>query len=221
MASGPLARVVRRIWPAVPVALAVVVLGPTGSSWVSGETTTTVPGAVNPAVTTVPEGCPPRPGAQAVFVGVARRIADGEVVFEVSQLRSGSLEGFAADGAATVVYGSDARLLSTGRTYIVGVTATSAGRLASSVREDTEPFGGAAVIGVTDQVRCPVFENAARTLSAEGTPLESGVLSGLGRQRWSLVLALVAPVGAALAGLYALAAWSRARNAAGRPRRGA
>jgi hypothetical protein len=157
----------------------------------------------------------------AVFVGTARRIAAGEVVFEVGQVRAGSLEGFSTESSVTVAYGSDSRFLTTGETYIVGVSVASSGsRLVSSVREDTDNFGGAAVVGVTEQLRCPVFENPARTLSAEGTVLESGVTSLLGERRWAIVAALLVPLAAALAGLYALSTWARNARVSGRPRRG-
>jgi len=211
------------VWRLLPrvvplVAVPVVLVGGAGS--VAGETTTTIPGAVSPAVTTIPEGCPQRPIPQAVFVGSARRISGGDVAFEVVQIRAGSLDGFAAESAVTVAYGSDARFLEVGRSYIVGVSAASSGtRLVSSVRADTENFGGAAVVGVAEQLRCPVFENPARTLSAEGTVIESGVLSLLGEKRWSIVLAILAPAGAVLAALYATATWVRNARVSGRPRR--
>lgn len=214
----------RRLLPWVMPCLAVPVLALGGAGRATGDTTTTIPGAVSPAVTTIPEGCPPRPVPQAVFVGTARRISGGEVAFEVAQLRAGSLEGFATGSAVTVAYGSDARFLSVGTTYIVGVAAASSGsRLVSSVREDTDNFGGAAVVGVTEQLRCPVFENPTRTLSARGTVLESGVASLLGGERGSILIALLAPTAAALAALYAVAAWARSARSprvSGRQRRG-
>lgn len=190
---------------------------PYGAAVVSGETTTTLAVAttVPSAVTTIPEGCPARPAAQAVFLGVARKIARAEVAFEVTQLRIGSVDGYLSGGLVAVVYGSDARFLAVGETYLVGVKADSAtGRLVSTVRDDTSLFGGAEIAGQDAGGLCPMFEDPGRTLHPDGAALDSGMLTELFSRPMSILLAVAVPPVVALGALVAAVWWKRARRQA-------
>lgn len=181
----------------------------------TGETSTTVAAAttVPSAVTTVPEGCPSRPVAQAVFVGVARRIARAEVAFEVTQLRAGSVDGFQSGGLVSVVYGSDAQFLKVGAPYLVGVMADGAtGRLTSTVRDDTALFGGAEIAGQDAAELCPRFESPGRTLHVDGTALDSGVFTELFSRPVNILLALALPPVVALGALLTAVWWKRSRR---------
>lgn len=199
------------------VAMTLVAWGfsPFGAAVVSGATTTTVAATttVPSAVTTIPEGCPARPVAQAVFLGVARKIARAEVAFEVTQLRIGSVEGYLSGGLVAVVYGSDARFLTVGETYLVGAQADSAtGRLVSTVRDDTSLFGGAEIAGQDAGGLCPMFEDPGRTLRPDGAPLDSGMLTELFSRPMSILLAVAVPPVVALGALVAAVWWKRARR---------
>lgn len=188
---------------------------PVGVAVVSGATSTTaaVTTTVPSAVTTIPEGCPTRPAAQAVFVGVARRVERSEVAFEVTQLRIGSVEGYLSGGLVSVVYGSDSRFIAPGGTYLVGVMADSTtGRLVSSVRDDTSLFGGAEIAGQDGGRLCPAYENPGRTLHPDGTALDSGMLTELFSRPFSILVAVAVPPVAALAALVAAVRWKRARR---------
>ena len=189
----------------------------------NGATTTTpVAGCINPAttttstttttslpmaVTTVPEGCALPPTAQAVFVGTVTSVDPVNAVFTVNQLRAGSLDGYAANGSVQVRYGSDAKYLDVGESYLVGVEQDSVTlRLTSTLRDRAELFGGAEVAG--SQTRCPEHEAAARTLNIDGTPIAAGLLDKLFEQPWRLVVALLVPPALVLFALFALV-WFR------------
>ncbi|MEY4391899.1 MAG: hypothetical protein RLZZ544_608, partial [Actinomycetota bacterium] len=89
----------------------------TSTSTTTSTTTTTLPSAV----TTVPEGCPLPPTAQAVFTGKVQSIDPVAATFLVQQVRAGSLEGYAAADTVEVRYGGDVKFLEVGGQYIVGV----------------------------------------------------------------------------------------------------
>ncbi len=188
-----------------------------------GATTTTpVVGCINPAttttstttttslpmaVTTVPEGCSLPPTAQAVFVGTVTSVDPVNAVFTVNQLRAGSLDGYAANGSVQVRYGSDAKYLEVGTSYLVGVEQDSVTlRLTSTLRDRAELFGGAEVAG--SQTRCPEYEAAARTLNIDGTSISAGMLDKLFEQPWRLAVALAVPPALVLFALFALV-WFR------------
>lgn len=160
----------------------------TTTSTTTTSTTTTLPSAV----TTVPEGCPFPPSAQAVFVGTVQTIDPVSATFAVSQVRAGSLEGYAANNAVEVRYGGDVKFLERGSEYIVGVALDPVTqKLSSTVRDPAELFGGNEVAGGGAQ--CPSFEAAARTLHTDGTSIESGVFSNFLSEPLRLVAALVVP----------------------------
>lgn len=71
------------------------------------------------------------------------------------------------------------RYLDIGEQYVVGAGTNSiTKRLVSTVREPAPLFGGDQVVGVNDSdVDCPPFEDPTRTLTLQGTSVESGVLA--------------------------------------------
>ena len=154
----------------------------------SSSTTTTLPSAV----TTVPQGCALPPQALAVFVGQITTTDPVSAVFSVLQIRAGSLEGYQEGTTVQVRYGSDAKYLTVGETYLVGVAPDPvSSRLSSSIRDSAELFGGAEIAGSSTQ--CPEFEQPARTLTLEGRTIEAGLLSQFFDQPWRLGLAIVLP----------------------------
>ena len=183
----------------IPVAGCALPVLPTTTS----TTTTTLPSAV----TTVPEGCALPPTAQAVFVGKVVSVDPVSAVFEVMQMRAGSLEGYLAENKVEVRYGSDVKYLKTDTTYIVGANPDAVSlKLSSTVRDSAELFGGAQVVG--SNKKCPVFEAAARTLHTDGSAISTSILGKLMEQPWRLAIALVLPPVLVVMGLVALV-WLR------------
>lgn len=170
-------------------------------------TTTTTTTTLPVAATTVPEGCALPPVAQAVFKGTITSVDTVSAIFTVDQLRAGSLDGYATNNEVNVRYGSDAKYLEVGKTYLVGVAQDSVTlRLTSTLRDQPELFGGAEVAGT--QRKCPEFEAAARTLNVDGTSISTGLLDKLFEQPWRIVVALVLPPALVLCALFA-AVWFR------------
>ena len=175
----------------VPVATTVVgetTTSTTSTSSTTSTTTTTLPSAV----TTVPEGCPLPPVAQAVFVAVAKKVDTVAVQFTVSQVRAGSLEGYIANNTVTVRYGADAKYINEGSPYIVGVSLDPVTlTLSSTVRDAAEIFGGAEVVG--SNVQCPKFDAAARTIHTDGSSISSGLFNKFFDQPLRLLAVLLLP----------------------------
>jgi hypothetical protein len=95
------------------------------SSTSTTSTTTTTTTTVPTAVTTVPEGCPLAPVAQAVFVGIITALDPVAAVFTVTQVRAGTLDGYINANSVEVRYGRDVKYLEKNQTYIVGVALDS------------------------------------------------------------------------------------------------
>lgn len=179
-------------------------INPAVTTTTTAATTTT---SLPVAVTTVPEGCALPPTAQAVFVGTVTSLDPVNAVFAVTQMRAGSLEGFVADDTVQVRYGSDAKYLDVGRTYIVGVEQDSVTlRLRSTLRDQPELFGGAEAAGT--RTRCPRFEAAARTLNTDGSEIATGMFDTFFEEPWRVATAVLLPPALVLCALFALA-WFR------------
>lgn len=174
---------------------------------VTTTTTTTTTTTLPIAATTVPEGCALPPVAQAVFKGTLQSVDPVSAVFRIDQLRAGSLDGFAANDTVEVRYGSDAKYLTVGSTYLVGVEQDSVTlRLTSTLRDQPELFGAAEVAGT--QNKCPEFEAAARTLNVDGTTIPTGLLDKLFGDPWKIAMAVLLPPVLVLVALVALV-WFR------------
>jgi len=156
-------------------------------------TTSTTTSSLPSAVTTVPEGCALPPSAQAVFVGIVTAKDVAMATFDVQQVRTGTLDGYMGAGnTVTVRYGRDVKYLNKGDSYIVGVELDQVTlKLASTVRDSAELFGGAEVAG--SNTKCPAFESAARTLHIDGTAINSGLFVKLFEQPWRILVAFVVP----------------------------
>ena len=177
------------------------------SSTSTTSTTTTTTTTVPTAVTTVPEGCPLAPVAQAVFVGIITALDPVAAVFTVTQVRAGTLDGYINANSVEVRYGRDVKYLEKNQTYIVGVALDSVtSKLSSTIRDSNELFGGAEVVG--SNVRCPKFEAAARTLHDDGTSIDSGLFITVFDQPIRLLAALVLPTLLVFLALLALV-WFR------------
>jgi hypothetical protein len=157
-----------------------------GDTVVSGE-----PGALIP----VPSGCVAPPTATAVFVGTLVARATNEARFEVDQIKAGSLASFASGAIVDVRYDESIfYTLEVGSSYLVGAAPDATGALASKVREPKPLFGGDGVIGANDSdVQCPLIEDPVRTLRADGTEIDVGMLTPLTRNKAVLLSAVARP----------------------------
>ena len=199
MVAAPAAVVTAETSTTTTVDPALTTTSTSSTSTTTTSTTTTLPSAV----TTVPEGCAGPPQAQAVFVGTVTAIDPVSATFEVSQVRAGSLEGYAAGASVEIRYGADVKFLDVGTTYIVGARLDPVSqRLSSTIRDSADLFGGNEVID--GGVECPSFEESARTLNLDGTGIESGVFSNFLGDPVRLFAALVLPGALVLVGLVAL-----------------
>jgi len=185
----------------------------TTSTTTTSTTTTTLPSAV----TTLPEGCPAPEEDQAVFVGKLVQINQVAAIYDVQQIRAGSLDGFIANNRVEVRYGLDAKFLKKGEVYLVGAATDSAtSKLASTVRQSADLFGGNDVAGAANSASCPTFEAANRTLHLDGTSIDSGVFRNLFSSPLRLILALVLPSGMVFVLLLGLVSMRRASRGAPR-----
>lgn len=170
------------------------------------------PPIVNPVVVSgplvvVPPGCTTPPAPVGVFIGTLAAADSTTARFAVQQIRAGSLDGYAVNTIVDVRYDDDIRFLRAGQQYLVGVALDPLrGMLRSKVRLEPPLFGGDAVIGVDDtDVRCPLVEDGVKTLRADGTEVDTGVLAPLKTAKKSLLKAIVKPLGIAFVILVVLA----------------
>ena len=185
--------------------------------------TSPAPGELPPAqgpLVVVPTGCAVPAPAAAVFVG---HLANTDVPpttarFRLEGLLAGSLEGFVSGGLVDVHYGDETHFLTIGARYIVGVAISeSTGLLISTVRQAAPSFGGDAVISANDSdVNCPRVEDPVRTLTADGGPVDTGVLTPMKGHGASLLSAVLRPFAVAFAILLLLVLMKHAIFAVGR-----
>lgn len=220
MSIGPLAALAALAWcghvvagggsaaapaerPSAPAPSTTVLVDPNAS------TTTVFLPAMGPLVV-IPAGCASPAPALAVFTGTLTTLDDPDEPttgrFLIDRQLYGDLGPYLIAGETDVLYGSEARFLAVGLEYVVGVRADEVtGRLVSSVREKVPLFGGDAVIGVNDtDTACPQLEDPVRTFLADGTAIDTGVLSPLHGEKKALIWALVKPLLLALVALIAL-----------------
>ena len=165
------------------------------------------PNVVSAPLVVVPAACNNPPAPIAVFVGTLAAADSTTARFAVQQIRAGSLDGYAVNTIVDVRYDDDIRFLHTGEQYLVGARPIrSLNVLSSKVRLPAPLFGGDAVIGVDDtDVRCPRVEDGVKTLLADGTEVDTGVLAPLKTAKRSLVRAILKPLGIAFGILVLLA----------------
>jgi hypothetical protein len=166
----------------------VVTAAPTTTN--STTTSTTLPSAA----TTIPPGCPVPQEASVVFLGTATANDVSTVSFVVDQVRYGTLETVVDGGTVSVRYGADVKYVNVGDQYLVAAVIDPASlQLSSTVRDNPDMFGGAAVAGAIEQGRCPNLEEAVRTLWPDGSSLESGVFTPFLESGGSIAIAIVVP----------------------------
>lgn len=166
-----------------------------------------LPPALGPLVV-VPTGCVVPAAARAVFVG---QLANTDLPpttarFRLERILAGDLQGYAGGNLVDVHYGAETHFLQLGSHYIVGVAVDpTTGLLVSTVREAAPLFGGDAVIGANDSdVDCPRIEDPVRTLQADGSPVDTGVLTPLHGEGPALLAAVLKPLAIAFAVLVLL-----------------
>lgn len=158
------------------------------------------------------------PTAIAVFVGTVISVDPVNAVFDVQQMRAGSLEGYIANNRVEVRYGTDVKYLKTNKAYIVGVNPDAVSlKLSSTIRDTAELFGGAQVVG--SNKKCPEFEAAARTLHTDGTAISTSIFGKLFEQPWRIAVAVILPPVLVLMGLFGLVWLRRGTKPVRRPAR--
>jgi len=184
---------------------------------------TMAPGPLPPPagpLVAVPPGCAVPAPATAVFVGqlIATDQPPSTARFRLERVLAGSLDGYVGLGDVDVRYGEEARFLTVGTHYFIGVSVNlETGALLSTVREAAPLFAGDAVIGANDSdIDCPRVEDPVRTLLVDGTPVDTGVLTPLKGHAGSLVAAVVKPLVVAFAALVALVLLKQLLFATGR-----
>ncbi len=170
--------------------------------------TTVLAPAMGPLIP-IPAGCTGPAPALAVFTATLVALDDPEAPsaarYRVHTLLAGSLAGYQVGDMVDVRYGDEARFLDVDSDYIVGVRTNEVGVLVSTAREPAPLFGGDAVIGIDDtDTECPTLEDPVRTLLADGTAVDTGVLSPLRGHSGELRAALLKPLVVALGGLVLL-----------------
>lgn len=169
-----------------------------------GSTDTTVVGT---PTNTVPASCVVPTPVRATFVGTIVAADRRTARYRVDQMRGGTLEGYEATGLVDVLYEEDVRFLALGAAYIVAVGVNAeTGALYSKVRDPEPLFGGSQIIGMDNSdADCPEIEDAVRTLTIDGGPVESGVLAPLSNSKGRLVRAILLPFVWVFGGLLGLA----------------
>lgn len=174
-----------------------------GSAGDAGGTPTSV---VATTGSTIPASCELPAPVRATFVGTIVAADPRTARFRIDQMRGGSLEGYAATGLVDVLYREDVRFLALDTAYIVAAAVDpETGALYSKVRDPEPLFGGSQIIGMEAAADCPEVEDAVRTLTIDGEPVESGVLAPISGSKGRLARALVLPFVWVFGGLLGLA----------------
>ena len=176
---------------------------------------------INPqATTTIPEGCFPQALPQVVFIGEASNVSDESVSFAIQKTITGDASSYVTgDGTVEVQYGTDAKFVDEGKTYIVGaVTDPFLPILVSKLRATTTTLS--AELGQTNTGdACPTFEDAIITLNENGTSVDTGVLRPLRENKLLIIAVLILSVAIAFGGLVAVVVMQRTRRGIARTMR--
>ena len=170
---------------------------------------TGLPAAMGPLII-VPAGCSQPTPALAVFRGVVTAFDDADrpsaARLQMTNLLAGELPPSVNSAQIDVSLGTEARFLTVGTEYLIGVKVDAAtGLLASSVGEPAPLFGGDAVIGLDDvATACPTVPDPIRVLHTDGTPVDTSVLAPLHGEGSSLLRALLVPLAIAFGALVAI-----------------
>lgn len=181
---------------------------------VPGDEAGTVSGATEGAVTPVtlplipvPVGCTAPLMPHIVFVGTVTDRDYRTVRFEIESIRSGRSAPFAVENRIDVRFGLDAQYLDDGEPYLVSaVVDPDLGLLVSRATDKIEHFGGDEVIGVSEtDVDCPLFEDPARTLHVDGTPIDHNLLQPFLDSKVRILGAILIPFAVAMGVVFLLA----------------
>ena len=163
------------------------------------------PAAIGPLIP-VPPGCDGPPEVAVVFEGtlLAKDTRTGR--FKIDQVRAGSSAAYEISGLIDVRLGDDVRFLHNDQHYVVGAAPLGPNLpLGSTVREAKPIFGGNAVIGLDESsLQCPTFDNPVQVLNIDGSPIDTGVLSGLSNSTGRMGRAVLIPALIAFAILVGL-----------------
>lgn len=166
----------------------------------------------------VPTGCTVPSLPDVVFLGtvldkgtpagVPKTTANQTARFRLDQARAGALDRFTYNGVIDVRYGLDAKDLEKGEQYLVGASVdASTGVLTSKIRETEPSFGGDDVIAASQEdLKCPTLTDPVRTLHADGTPVDAGILQPLVSSKGRLLRAILLPLLVVFAVVFALVA---------------
>lgn len=155
----------------------------------------------------IPAGCQESAPATVIFEGtlLARDARTGR--FRVKQVRAGSDVGYSISGLIDIRLGPDVRFLTESESYIIGASPLGPNLpLGSTVREAKPTFGGNAVIELDEtSLACPTLEAPLQVLHLDGTPIDTGVTTGLQGARGRIARAVLLPSIAAFGILLGLA----------------
>ena len=155
-----------------------------------------------------------------MFIGKVTNVADESVSFAIQKTITGDASSYVTgDGTVEVQYGTDAKFVDVGKTYIVGaVTDPFLPILVSKLRATTTTLS--AELGQTNTGdACPTFEDAIITLNENGTSVDTGVLRPLRENKLLVIAALVLSVALAIGGLVAVVVMQRTRRGIARTMR--
>jgi hypothetical protein len=188
--------------------------------------TTVLLAAAPPPLVPVPAECAVPPPAVVVFKGTVIDSVNTTTRFRIDRILAGEADGRSTGSIVDVRYGDETRFLEPGGRYVVGAGADEvSGALYSAVAEPAPAFGGDAVVGLDDSsVDCPRVEDPVRTLHADGTRIDTGVLSPLSGHGSEMLMAILWPLVGAFSVLLAVVAVKQAfvaivSSAGKRPRR--
>lgn len=193
---GALAVIAGSSWPgAAPTASATVTT--TADSAVdttvavsAAEATTTVPASTTTSTTLAPERCDPVAPKAFVFVGTATVKADDSVTFRVDEVR----EGPSITGQTVVVtFVRDARFFEIDERYLV----------TAALDPDVQLYVSKVRSRRGEDPRC-VAKDPVYTTLANGTPIDTGVFSGLSGTSGKVYRAFLLPLAAVVGALLAL-----------------
>lgn len=174
---------------------------------VDAATPTTVVGSARP---TLPPSCTPPPPPDVVFVGRIIDAAGGVGRFIVTAIRSDPKQMLAEGRPVDVRIGADLRFLVYNENYLVAAEHTPDNALRSKVRQPLPVFGGDQVVGIDDfGPQCPALSDPIVLRNDNGSPIDTGVLSGFLDDRRGIARSILIPVLAVLGALVVIWALRR------------
>ena len=110
-------------------------------------------------------------------------------------MRAGSDAGYSISGLVDIRLGPDVRFLKENESYLIGASPLGPNLpLGSTVREAKPTFGGNAVIELDEtSLACPTLEAPLQVLHLDGTPIDTGVTTGLKGAKGRIARAILLP----------------------------